>query len=182
MTDVSEEALWISKLDLEEESISRACFSFDIMRCKVCSEIFYVRWHEDHPCFSKDIDKQPNQRIESIIFTEKRNESLNVKKHLKDSSGDIKDYGYLKGALGIRPVVNKIWRFPHILLLEEKKLWWEWIYRSPRKGNSHSSASKNQWGVAHYGQSIGPAIGDIETSKRLANKAGECRTVYKRSI
>ncbi|AFN84005.1 hypothetical protein EROM_110220 [Encephalitozoon romaleae SJ-2008] len=174
MTYVSEEeALWVSKLDLEEESISRACFSFDIMRCKMCSEIFHAKWHEDHPCFSKDIDKQLNQRIEPITFAEGR---------LKDFSGDIQSYEYLKEALRIRPVVNKIWRLPHALLAEERKLWWKWIYGSSGKEDYYSDVSKKQWDVTHYGQSIDPAIGDIATSKRPANKAGECRTIYKRSI
>ncbi|AFM99298.1 hypothetical protein EHEL_110230 [Encephalitozoon hellem ATCC 50504] len=128
MTETAENALWISKLDLEQEPTNGVYFSLDIMRCKICFEIFYVKYHEDHPCFSKDIDSQCNQKIETISSMEKRDANQSLEEDQKGLTEHIRRHAYLEEALNIKPVVNKIWRFPHILLLEERKYLWKWMH------------------------------------------------------
>ncbi|CAD25948.1 hypothetical protein [Encephalitozoon cuniculi GB-M1] len=124
----SKEDFRVSRPNLDGESTGRVYFPFDIIRCRICFEVFHAKHHKSHPCFLKDVDRQGDRETGSIL-AEGRNEKPRSKGSLKSMESTInveedffRDPGYLAEALNISPVVNKIWRLSRVSLSREKSL------------------------------------------------------------
>lgn len=118
------EGAWISRLDFEEESTSKPYFSLDIMRCKICLEVFYVKHHESHPCFSKNTVEQHHQKEEDRDLLEESSKSEEKIVDMPDHIFQNHEDRHLEEALNIKPVVKKVWRLSYVMLLERENLFW----------------------------------------------------------
>jgi hypothetical protein len=115
----------VSRLSMNQRARSssrRVCDAMAAMRCRACSEVFYVKHYEEHWCFKSQMDMIKNTEIERIKRarsdrTDGVREAIEEYEDVVLTPGEISifnDRQALEDLLDIKPVMAKIWRAPSI--------------------------------------------------------------------